>query len=147
MKLSTKGRYGLKSIFELALHEEREEPLSLKCIAERNGLSELYLEQIFAKLKKAGLVKSIRGAQGGYYLSRSSDEITVGEVLRALEGPIVPSDCVIEDAENCGVSFCATKSVWKRIKDSVDQVIDTMTLGDMLREHHLESTDKNTKEM
>lgn len=147
MKLSTKGRYGLKSIFELVLHEDRQEPLPLKYIAERNGLSELYLEQIFAKLKKEGLVKSVRGAQGGYYLSRSSDEITVGEVLRALEGPMVPSECVLDGSEHCGTDFCATKSVWKRIKDSVDQVIDTMTLGDMLREHRLENIDNKTKEM
>lgn len=147
MKLSTKGRYGLKSIFELVLYEDQQEPLALKMIAEKNGLSELYLEQIFAKLKKADLVKSVRGAQGGYYLSRPSDEITVGEVLRALEGPMVPSECVLEEYDNCGTDFCATKSVWKRIKDSVDQVIDTMTLGDMLREHRLENTDNETKEM
>lgn len=137
--MSTKGRYGLKSMFELALNEGNENPLPLKVIAEKNGLSELYLEQIFATLKKAGLVKSIRGAQGGYYLARASDEITVGEILRALEGPIVPSECVIEDRDICERSdFCATKAVWQKIKDSIDQVIDGWTLGDMLREHHIE---------
>lgn len=137
--MSTKGRYGLKSMFELALNEGNENPLPLKIIAEKNGLSELYLEQIFATLRKAGLVRSIRGAQGGYYLARASDEITVGEILRALEGPIVPSECVIEDRDVCERSdFCATKAVWQKIKDSIDQVIDSWTLGDMLREHHIE---------
>lgn len=136
MKMSTKGRYGLKSMFELALNEDNDTPLSLKCIAEKNGLSELYLEQIFALLRKAGLVKSIRGAQGGYFLSRPSGNITVGEVIRVLEGPVAPSDCVIEDGDFCDeAEFCVTKSVWKKIKDSVDEVIDSVTLADMLQDH------------
>lgn len=146
MKISTKGRYGLKAMFELALNEEKDTPIPLKYIAEKNGLSELYLEQIFALLRKAGLVKSIRGAQGGYFLSRASDEITVGAILRVLEGPVAPSDCVIDDIEVCDeAEFCVTKSVWQRIKDSVEQVIDSVTLGDMLREHHLGIM--NNKEM
>ena len=148
MKLSTKGRYGLKAIFELALKEEENLPLSLKYIADKNGLSEQYLEQIFAILKKSGLVKSVRGAQGGYYLSKSSSQITVGQVLRALEGPMAPADCVLEEDADCENSdFCVTKVVWQRIKDSVDGVIDSVTLKDMVLDHKMKSSKNNFKEM
>ena len=148
MKLSTKGRYGLKAIFELALKEEENLPLSLKYIADKNGLSEQYLEQIFAILKKSGLVKSVRGAQGGYYLSKPSSQITVGQVLRALEGPMAPSDCVLEEDADCENSdFCVTKVVWQRIKDSVDSVIDSVTLKDMVLDYKLKSSKNNFKEM
>ena len=148
MKLSTKGRYGLKAIFELALKEEENLPLSLKYIADKNGLSEQYLEQIFAILKKSGLVKSVRGSQGGYYLSKPSSQITVGQVLRALEGPMAPADCVLEEDADCENSdFCVTKVVWQRIKDSVDGVIDSVTLKDMVLDHKMKSSKNNFKEM
>ncbi len=148
MKLSTKGRYGLKAIFELALKEEESTPLSLKYIADKNGLSEQYLEQIFAILKKTGLVKSVRGSQGGYYLSKPSKQITVGQVLRALEGSMAPSECVLGDAADCENSdFCVTKEVWQKIKDSVDSVIDSVTLEDMVLDHKLKISQNNFKEM
>jgi len=95
MKLSTKGRYGLKAMFELALHFG-EGPIPLKDIAEKQNISEHYLEQLIATLRKDGLVNSVRGAQGGYLLSSEPKKITVGDVIRSLEGNIAPSDCVIE---------------------------------------------------
>ncbi len=148
MRLSTKGRYGLKAIFELALKEGENVPLSLKFIAEKNGLSEQYLEQIFSILKKSGLVKSVRGAQGGYFLSKPSSQITVGQVLRCLEGPMAPSDCVIEDDADCENSdFCVTKVIWQRIKDSIDSVIDSVTLNDMVMDYKIKSSNNNFKEM
>ena len=148
MRLSTKGRYGLKAIFELALKEGENVPLSLKFIAEKNGLSEQYLEQIFSILKKSGLVKSVRGAQGGYFLSKHSSQITVGQVLRCLEGPMAPSDCVIEDDADCENSdFCVTKVIWQRIKDSIDSVIDSVTLNDMVMDYKIKSSNNNFKEM
>ncbi|MFC4804591.1 RrF2 family transcriptional regulator [Filifactor villosus] len=133
MKLSTKGRYGLKAMFDIATIYERQEPISLKQIAEKNHLSEQYLEQIFSVLKKSGLVKSIRGAQGGYMLGRQPSEITVGDIIRVLEGPIAPSMCVLEEETDCiELRTCPTRDVWKQIKDSVDEVIDNITLEDML---------------
>lgn len=136
MKLSTKGRYGLKAMFELAL-SYGEGPTPLNNIAQKQNLSLHYLEQLFATLRKAGLVKSIRGAQGGYILADKPENITVGNVLRTLEGPIAPSDCVIEDEESeCSrLGHCVTRTIWGRIKDSIDEVIDSITLQDMVDDH------------
>ena len=92
MKLSTKGRYGLRAMIDLARYSE-EEPVSIGSIAMRQGISERYLEQLVAKMKKAGLVKSIRGASGGYVLAKDSSEISVGDILRALEGSLEPVKC------------------------------------------------------
>lgn len=131
MKLSTKGRYGLMAMYQLA-KEYSDNPISLKYIAEKQGLSENYLEQLFSSLKKDGLLISIRGAQGGYILSRKPEEITVGQVLRSLEGFLGPADCLMEDSE-CSKEFgCATKVVMSKIKDSIDSVVDSITLKDMV---------------
>lgn len=135
MKLSTKGRYGLKAMLDLAVHS-CEGQVSLKSIAERQEISENYLEQIFAVLKKAGLVKSIRGSQGGYILSQSADKITVGSVLRALEGSLAPVDCVLEDdpSECKRAELCVTRIIWEKIRDSINEVVDSITLKDLLDE-------------
>src|SRR5690242_1173163 len=104
MKLSTKGRYGVKAMLDLALHNS-EGQVSLKSIAERQGLSENYLEQLFSALRKAGLVKSMRGAQGGYVLAMAAEEISVGAILRALEGSLAPVDCVSDgESSQCSRS-------------------------------------------
>ncbi len=138
MKLSTKGHYGLKAIFDLALHSESKEPIPLKIIAQRQNLSEYYLEQLFATLRKAGLVKSVRGASGGYFLAREPAEIRVGDVIRALEGPIDLVECVSESGEpDCGnAGNCITRNVLARIRDSITEVLDSTTLEDMCREAH-----------
>lgn len=135
MKLSTKGRYGLKAMLDLAVHS-CEGQVSLKSIAERQEISENYLEQIFAVLKKAGLVKSIRGSQGGYILSQSADKITVGSVLRALEGSLAPVDCVLEDdpSECKRAELCVTRIIWEKIRDSINEVVDSITLKDLVDE-------------
>ena len=91
MKLSTKGRYGLRAI-DLAVYSEKES-VSISCIAQRENISESYLEQLAGKLKKAGLIKSTRGAQGGYRLAKPAAEISVGDILRALEGELGAVDC------------------------------------------------------
>ena len=92
MKLSTKGRYGLRALIDLAQYSE-ETPVSITSISKRQDISERYLEQLMSMLKKAGIVKSIRGANGGYILARDAKEISVGEVLRALEGSLEPVEC------------------------------------------------------
>lgn len=133
MRMSTKGRYGLKAISELAKIEDKKTPMPINEIAERTSISEQYLEQLFSKLKKADLVVSVRGAQGGYLLSRSSKEITVGQVLRVLEGTISPTPCA-ESMQCEKENPCVSMYVWKKIKDSIDNVIDSITLYDLKQE-------------
>lgn len=135
MKLSTKGEYGLRAMFDLA-QRVGEGPISLKSVAERQEISEHYLEQLIAGLRKAGLVKSIRGAQGGYMLAREAGEIKVGDIIRVLEGPIAPMDCVSEeDPEQCSRGeSCITKNIWRKVRDSITDVLDSITLQDMCDE-------------
>ena len=138
MRLSTKGRYGLKAMFQLALHYG-EGPIPLNNIAQEQNISENYLEQLVATLKKDGFLESVRGSQGGYYLSKSPSKITVGNILRALEGDIAPVDCVIngDDIICERAEYCVTKLVWEKIRDSIDDVIDSITLQDMIVEHNI----------
>ena len=111
-------------------------PITLNSIAERQGLSEGYLEQLMAPLKKSGIVKSIRGAQGGYILAKQPKDITTGEVIRALEGPIAPVACVSEDfPEECDrAEGCVTRMVWARVRDSIAGALDSLTLQDLVEE-------------
>ncbi|MDF1616254.1 RrF2 family transcriptional regulator [Petrocella sp. FN5] len=135
MKLSTKGRYGLRAMIDLAIHS-KENQVSIKSISERQEISENYLERIIALLKKAGYVKSTRGAQGGYMLTKKPDQISVGNILRALEGDLNPVDCsLINDEKVCSESgLCVTKFVWKRISDSINDVVDNISLQDLVNE-------------
>ena len=127
MKISTKGRYGLTIMMELAA-KFGEGPTSLKSIAEKHSLSEHYLEQLIAPLRNAGLVKSIRGAYGGYVLSRPAEEITSGDIIRVLEGPISPVDFTDEDDP-------AKRDLWIRIRDSIANVLDSTTLQSLISYH------------
>ncbi len=136
MKLSTKGRYGLRAVLDLALHCE-EEAIALSSIAERQGISISYLEQLIAKLKKAGIVESKRGAQGGYILARPAEEISVGDILRACEGDLHPVDCaeVYGGKSSCkSADLCVTKYVWKRISDSINSAVDALMLSELVEE-------------
>ncbi len=136
MKLSTKGRYGLRAMIDLADYSE-EMPQSIACIAGRQAISDSYLEQLMAKLKKAGLIISIRGAQGGYVLARPSNEISVGDILRALEGDLSPVNCIgLKSEQACGNSdLCVTKNVWKRIDDSIQSAVDSITLAELVEDN------------
>ena len=135
MRLSTRGHYGLKAMFDLA-NNYGSGPISLKTVAERQNLSDHYLEQLIAMLRKAGLVKSMRGAKGGYFLAREPSEIRVGDVIRALEGPIAPVHCVSEiDPGSCNeADYCITRTVWARVRDGIAKVLDSITLADLCRE-------------
>ncbi|NLC42647.1 MAG: Rrf2 family transcriptional regulator [Clostridiales bacterium] len=143
MKLSTKGRYGVKAMFDLALRGG-DTPLPIKTIAERQGISEAYLEQLVASLRKAGLVESVRGAQGGYLLAHSPKDITVGSVIRTLEGSMAPADCVAENnkVECEKLDYCVTRPIWEKIRISVDNVIDSITLQDMVDDYNSQTNDK-----
>lgn len=133
MKLSTKGRYGIKAMLDLALHYG-EEPVSIRVISERQKISEYYLEQLFSPLRKAGLIKSIRGAQGGYVLKHSPDKITVAEIMEVVEGPIEISDC-LEEKTCSNIDCCATRLLWRKIKDSIENVTSNITLQDMVDDY------------
>lgn len=132
MKISTKGRYALRLMLDLATNNTGT-PVSVKDIAERQGISDKYLEQIIAMLNKAGFVKSIRGAQGGYLLSNSPSEYTVGMILRLAEGSLAPVSCVKEGEAPCErEGKCGTAALWKKVNDAVNGVIDTTTLQDLI---------------
>ncbi|GAK05889.1 iron-sulfur cluster regulator IscR [Geomicrobium sp. JCM 19037] len=131
MKISTKGRYGLTIMMALA-KKYGEGPISLKSIAKENNLSEHYLEQLIAPLRNATFVKSVRGAYGGYMLSKEPHEITAGDIIRVLEGPITPVE-VMEDEEP------AKRDLWVKIRDAIKDVLDSTTLEDLA---NYEETDK-----
>lgn len=135
MKLSTKGRYGLRAILDLAIHGEQEN-VSISSIAARQEISESYLEQLMAKLRKAGLVASSRGAGGGYQLAKPPEEISVGDILRALEGNLEAVECPgLAPEKSCGGSdLCVTKHVWKKINDSINDAVDSMMLSELAEE-------------
>lgn len=135
MKLSTKGRYGLRALIDLARYSEVE-PVSISSISARQGISERYLEQLMALLKKADLVKSIRGAGGGYVLAREKKDISVGDVLRALEGSLEPVECSgFLEEEGCeAAGGCVTKYVWQKINESINRTVDEIKLDQLVAE-------------
>ena len=143
MKISTKGRYGLRAFIDLASYAGNE-PVSISSISVRQNISEGYLEQLMAKLKKAGLVKSIRGASGGYMLARDASEISVGDVLRALEGNVETVTCLSLHDEVCIHEHdCVAKYVWKKINDSLTETIDSIMIDTLVHK----GTIKNTEEL
>lgn len=136
MKFSTKGRYGLRAMVDLAVHAKGEH-VALCNIAERQGISMNYLEQVFSVLRKSGLVKSVKGAQGGYTLSEAPEDIKVGRILRVLEGPLSVID---ENAENDGknessIQHCIRVCVWDKMNKSLNELADSLTLGDLVENY------------
>lgn len=138
MKLSTKGQYGVKAMFDLAVNYGSG-PIPLNTIAERQNISEYYLEQLMAVLRRKKLVKSVRGAQGGYILAREPSQITVGEILDVLEGPIEISECLTdeENVECSRINYCATRLIWVKIKNAIDDVVNSITLKDMVNDYNV----------
>ena len=133
MKLSTKGRYGLRAMADLAVYSQ-DGPVSVQSIASRQELSEKYLEQLFALLKKAELVTSTRGTLGGYKLARDMELISVGDVLRALEGDLTLVDCNGFEG-GCGISdACVSKYVWKRMEESLQSTVDSISLKELVEQ-------------
>lgn len=133
MKLSTKGRYGLRALIDLALYSENE-AVSIQSIAKRQNISDSYLEQLMRKLRSAGLIISVRGAQGGYKLARPAKEISVGDVLRALEGSLEAVTCGGEDHSCEGADLCVTRYVWEKINSSIRDTVDSIMLSQLVEE-------------
>ena len=131
MKLSTRARYGIHAMYDLALMGN-DKPQPLKAICERQAIPEAYLEQLMLVLRKEKLVQSVRGAQGGYTLAKAPGEITVGMILRALEGDLCVTDCLkFEDSCN-KAEGCPTRMVVQKVHDGVNAIVDGITLQDML---------------
>lgn len=135
MKITTKGRYGLRALIDLAQYSEIE-PVSISSIAARQGISERYLEQLMTLLKKADLIKSIRGAGGGYVLAKDVNDISVGDVLRALEGSLEPVECAAyREEDGCAAAGgCVTKYVWQKINESINRTVDEISLKQLVEE-------------
>ena len=133
MKISTKGRYALRLMLDLAMNSAGQ-PVSLKDVAKRQEISDKYLEQIISVLNRAGYVRSVRGAQGGYLLRKAPEEYTVGMILRLTEGSLAPVPCIEEDNEvECDKrEECVTVILWKKINDAVNSVVDHTTLQDLV---------------
>lgn len=130
MRLSTKARYGLRAMIYLALHQ-KESPIQLAEIAEREGVSEKYLEHLVRHLKAGGLVVSTRGAKGGYQITREPDQVTLYEIVTALEGDISLVDC-LKDSELCDrTSFCAARDVWNELTEVMKDFLKSKTLADL----------------
>jgi len=134
MKISTRGRYGIRAMVDLASNNGKCK--SIRSIAKSQGLSETYLEQLFMPLKRAGLIESIRGAQGGYRLNRPMEEITAGEILEVLEGSLYPTECLSgHDDSGCGSHYCDTcvaKRLWATLYKQSSDLLESVTLADMV---------------
>ena len=135
MKLTARVEYGVRAMCALALHN-RAGPLSLREISRSEQISFQFLEQIFLSLRRAGLIGSVRGAKGGYHLALQPGEISVGDIVRALEGPITPVDCLagsIEGEPRCHRSeACRTRHVWETLRDRINEVLDNVYLDELI---------------
>ncbi len=129
MRITSKGEYGIRAMLELAIHYGQG-PISISAIAKKQEISEHYLEHLFASLRDAGLITSFRGAHGGYELARAPEEISIGDIIRVLEGPIAPMDCVAKDPVFCTrMGNCATRVLWKKLQTSMEKVLESTTLA------------------
>ena len=132
MKISTKGRYALRLMLDIALYSKNK-PVSIKEISKRQGISDKYLEQIISVLNSAGYVRSVRGPQGGYLLTREPQEYTVGMILKLTEGSLAPVICVEDDASPCNnMGCCPTVEIWKRLNNAINDVVENITLADLI---------------
>lgn len=137
MMISTRGRYALRIMADVARHDG-EAPVSVREIADRQGISGKYMEQITGVLTRSGLLRSVRGAQGGYHLALASHEITVGMILRATEGDLAPAECVAHGAKHCGRSEdCPSHAVFSKVYSAINQVIDNICLCDLIAGEHV----------
>ena len=131
MKLSTRARYGTRALLDLAIHKSQE-PVPLKDISRRQDISLHYLEHIIAPLVAAGIVKSLRGVQGGISLARPPHEIKLNEVVNLLEGSISPVEC-IQSPDTCSRSgYCATRDIWAEMASAMNNVLEAITLADLV---------------
>jgi len=145
MKISRNGQYALLSVSDLALHDA-EGHQSIAQVAERQKIDPRYLGQIFFALKNAGIIASVRGKSGGYYLARPASGISAGEVVRALEGDLVPTQCCVDSADtpSCeSFDACMTRSLWLTVGRAINSTLDSMTIADIVRLYRRGGKDNN----
>ncbi len=131
MKISTRTRYGIRATIELADHYKKG-PLQLRIIAERQEISVKYLEQLMAVMRSAGLVRSVRGAKGGYMLAKAPEEIRLSDVFHCLEGPVATAECV-DNQDFCARAIdCVARQLWAQVEKAINGVLDAVTLRDLL---------------
>lgn len=145
MKISTRGRYAVQLMLDLALHSG-EGPVPLKEVAQRQQIGGSYLESIVKQLARAGLVRSVRGSGGGYWLSGKPEDYTVGDILRQMEGQLAPIHC--DSVESCGrvclrTDECVTMEVWEQIHDAISEVVDHITLADLMGRYYEKNEQRN----
>ena len=141
MRLSTKGRYGARAMLDLALNSG-EGPVLLRDIAKRQEVSEKYLEHSITTLRKAGLVRSIRGARGGYVLAKLPSQIRLSEIMEVLEGSMAPVECV-DDPQVCQrAQLCVTRDIWAEMKEAIDNILESITLQDMVERQNRKKNSK-----
>ncbi len=140
MKISTKGRYALDALFYIAM-QGKNCAVKVKEICDYNQVSQRYLEQIFFKLRKAGLLKTVRGKYGGYCLQKMPSEITISQILEAVEGQMVPVACVHSACPVKLEEFCMTKQIWCHIADAVNGITGQYTLEDLVKGYQNENID------
>ena len=141
MRLSTKGQYGVRAMFDLASHS-KDGPVPLKTISEREEISINYLEQLFLKLKRAGLVESVRGPGGGYLLKKRPKEIRISDIVKAVEESLTPISCIgSERASKCRrMESCIPRLLWKKLGERILEFLDSTTLADLLQTRKRESS-------
>lgn len=145
LRLSTKGQYGVRAMFEIARGYSQEMPVRIKDISNMQDVSVSYLEQILNTLRKAGLIKSVRGPGGGYMLSRGPDEISISNILKELEGPVAITSC-LNPEEGCNrIDICVTYLLWRALGEKIDEFLSTITLYDLLNEKQRIRLGRKTK--
>ena len=135
MKLSTRSEYGTRALVELALHYGDKEPLMLQTIADRQGISKKYLEQLFILLRKGDIVEGVRGPTGGYRLTRHPSEIRMDEIISSLEGGLAVADCLIDDELCAHNGHCATQEIWAKMTSAIESVLGSVTLHELTERH------------
>lgn len=138
MKVSTRGRYGVNAMYELAINYGQK-AMPMKLIAANQNIPENYLEQLLSHLRQDGLIQSTRGAHGGYKLSKPPEEIAIGEILYSLEGPMAPVDCVVDDntCQRMESGTCAGYLIWKKVYKEICNVVDNISLDDLIKENEI----------
>ena len=140
MKISTKGRYGLRAMIDLASHGRSSTPVFLSEIARRQDVSEKYLEHIFSALQKGGIVKAQRGRKGGYLLNRAADQITLNDIISVLEGPCGNLVDCVNDANSCSkTGTCVTREIWALLGNKIEEILSEYTLASLVRMQQLKT--------
>lgn len=133
MQISTKGKYSVRAVLDIAQHSDGS-PVPLAAISKREGISLLFLEQLFQQLRKGNVVRSIRGPHGGYVLAREASEITIGEIVRLVEPPLYNNSCFSkeESVDECQMaSTCISGAIWKQLSEHVDNFLDSISVADL----------------